>query len=191
MYFTSYTFYFILIFQCVHIVSNTVPLYLSKLLHLCLSFSLSSLSLRYWDLSCSENGQEVPGGEFFSIYRTCHSELSSFLCPRFLFALFFYVKTESPHLLFCILVCRFRLLIYFSTFLSPTGNPGSLTWVRHSSRKSRATHSYQCVVFFFLCVCPNNDRWLPVFGIFDVPTDDDAYDCTREMHGHRKRVDLH
>ena len=28
------------------------------------------------------------------------------------------------------------------------GNSGHLTWVRHSSRKSSATHSYQCVQYF-------------------------------------------
>ena len=32
-----------------------------------------------------------------------------------------------------------------STSLSLAGNSGQLTWVRHSSRKSSATHSYQCV----------------------------------------------
>ena len=32
--------------------------------------------------------------------------------------------------------------------LSLAGNSGRLTWVRHSSRKSSATHSYQCVQNF-------------------------------------------
>ena len=33
----------------------------------------------------------------------------------------------------------------FSTSWSLAGNSGRFTWVRHSSRKSRASHSYQCV----------------------------------------------
>ena len=32
--------------------------------------------------------------------------------------------------------------------LSLAGNSGGLTWVRHSSRKSSATHWYQCVQYF-------------------------------------------
>ena len=46
-----------------------------------------------------------------------------------------------------------RTYIY-STSLSLVGNSGGLTWVRHNSRKSSATHSYQCVYRIF--VCPNN-----------------------------------
>ena len=38
--------------------------------------------------------------------------------------------------------------------MSLAGNSGRPTWVRHSSRKSSATHSCQCVYYFF--VCPNN-----------------------------------
>ena len=37
------------------------------------------------------------------------------------------------------------VVVVFSTSLSLAGNSGRLTWVRHSSRKSSATHSYQCV----------------------------------------------
>ena len=36
----------------------------------------------------------------------------------------------------------------FSTSLSLAEYFGHLTWVRHSSRKSNATHSYQCVSYF-------------------------------------------
>ena len=30
--------------------------------------------------------------------------------------------------------------------------------------------------------------WLPVFGIFTVRTDADAYDCARELYEHRERI---
>ena len=42
-----------------------------------------------------------------------------------------------------------------STSLLPEGNSGRLTWrVKHSSRKSSASHSYQCVQYF-----PVSRRW--------------------------------
>ena len=40
------------------------------------------------------------------------------------------------------------IIICFITLLSLAGNSGRLTRVRHSSRKSSATHSYQCVQYF-------------------------------------------
>jgi len=43
-------------------------------------------------------------------------------------------------LLFC-----FVLFVCFSTSSSPEGNSGGLVWVKPSSRKSSATHFYQCV----------------------------------------------
>ena len=39
---------------------------------------------------------------------------------------------------------------FFSTSLSLAGNSCRLNWVRHSSRKSSATHSCQCVQHFHL-----------------------------------------
>ena len=39
-------------------------------------------------------------------------------------------------------------LLFFSTSLSFAGNSGHLTQVRHSSRKSSATHPFQCVEYF-------------------------------------------
>ena len=66
-----------------------------------------------------------------------------------------------------------------TTSLSLAGNSGRLTWVRHSSRKSSATYSYQCVVF----LCVRTMVWLPVLGIFNVRTDVDACDCTRVLYG--------
>ena len=46
------------------------------------------------------------------------------------------------------------LYLYISSSLSLAGNSGHLTWVRHSSRKSSATHSYQCVQYF-----PVSKQW--------------------------------
>ena len=40
-----------------------------------------------------------------------------------------------------------RRAIRSSTLLSLVGNWGHLTWVRHSSHKTSATHSYQCVQY--------------------------------------------
>ena len=44
-------------------------------------------------------------------------------------------------------VAFFFFFLVFSTSLSLVGNSGRLTWVRHSSRKSSASHSYQCVEY--------------------------------------------
>ena len=85
----------------------------------------------------------------------------------------------------------------FLTFLSLAGISGGLTWVRHSSRTSSATHSYQCVQqeqrypFLPACAvfsCVHTMVWLPVFGIINVRTDVDACGCTRGLYGHGKRV---
>ena len=65
------------------------------------------------------------------------------------------------------------------------GNSGRLTRVRHSSRKSSATHSNRCVQYlrvskqWYGCQCH--------FWIFNVNTDvDSARDCTRWLYGHSK-----
>jgi len=42
----------------------------------------------------------------------------------------------------------FLLLLLMSAALSLVGNSDRLTWVRNSSRKSSATHSYLCVWYF-------------------------------------------
>ena len=65
--------------------------------------------------------------------------------------------------------------------LSFAGNSGRLTWVRHSSRKSSATHCYHWVYAVFPCV--QTMVWLPVSGIWNVRTDVDACDCTRGQYG--------
>ena len=51
-------------------------------------------------------------------------------------------------------------------------------------REQRYPFLPACVVFS----CVRTMVWLPVFGIFNVHTDVDACDCTRELYGHRKRV---
>ena len=56
--------------------------------------------------------------------------------------------------------------------LSLVGNSGRLD----SSRKSNATRSCRCVQHF---PCVQTMVWLPVFGIFNLRADVDAYDCTR------------
>ena len=71
--------------------------------------------------------------------------------------------------------------------MSLAGNSRRLTWVRHSSRKSRATRSYRCVQYF---VCVQTMVRLRVFGIFNVYTDAHACNCTRGLYGHRKRIAL-
>ena len=46
------------------------------------------------------------------------------------------------------------LLLFCCCFLSLMGTSGRLTWIRHSSRKISAIHSYQCV--YSISVCPDN-----------------------------------
>ena len=83
----------------------------------------------------------------------------------------------------CVLFC-FLFCFAFYTSWSLAGKSGHLTWVRHSSRKSSATHSYWCVQYF----CVQTMVRLPVLGIFNVRTDVDACDCTRRLYRHCKRV---
>ena len=65
---------------CFHIISGTAPPYLSELLRLYSpSRSLRSASdTRIF--SCPKGVQEDSWGEILSVYRTCHLELSFFLC---------------------------------------------------------------------------------------------------------------
>ena len=51
--------------------------------------------------------QEDSWGEILSVYRTCHLELSFFLCRACHITLLFQVKTENPPLLFCLLIFHF------------------------------------------------------------------------------------
>ena len=60
------------------------------------------------------NGRETFGivdsfawGEILSVYRTCHLELSFFLCQACHVTLLFQVKTGNPPLLFCLLIYHF------------------------------------------------------------------------------------
>ena len=54
---------------------------------------------------------------------------------------------------------------------------------RHSSRKSCATHSFQCVQYFRV-----SKQWIPMFGIVNLRTHVDACDCIQGLNGCRKRV---
>ena len=40
---------------------------------------------------------------------------------------------------------KIKIKIKIVTSLSLAGNSDRFTWIRHSSRKSSVTHSYQCV----------------------------------------------
>ena len=84
--------------------SSFIPLQVASSLF---SFSFSSFSLRYSDFPCPKGVQEDSLREIFSVYRTCHLELSSFLCQACHVNLLFQVKTENPPLLFCVLIYHF------------------------------------------------------------------------------------
>ena len=77
----------------------------------------------------------------------------------------------------------FFFFFFFST-LSLSGNSGRLTMVKHSSRKSSATHSYQCLQ----CFRVSRQCYGCQFGIFGARPDVDACHCTRELYGHRRGV---
>ena len=69
--------------------------------------------------------------------------------------------------------------------MSLAGNSGRLTWVRHSSRQSSATHSYQCVQY---CRVSKQRYGCQCWGFATQRTTVvDACDCTRGLYGHRKR----
>ena len=71
---------------------------------------------------------------------------------------------------------------YNSTALSLPGNSGRLA----SDKPQEQRYPILSVCAVFSCV--QTMDWLPVFGIFNVHTDDDTCDCTRVLYGHRKRV---
>ena len=79
------------------------------------------------------------------------------------------------------LVAVHLIILYILVlFLSLAGNSRCLSWVRHSSRKSSATHSCQCVQHFRV-----SKQWYgcQCLGFFNVHTDVDTYDCTRGLYG--------
>ena len=57
-------------------------------------------------------------------------------------------------------------------------------WVAQQLQEQNYPFLPVCVVFSFV----QTIVWRPVFGIFNVDTDVDAWNCTRGLHGHRKRV---
>ena len=65
-------------------------------------------------------------------------------------------------------------------YLTLAENWSRLTWIRHSSRKSSATHSYQCVRF---CV---SRQWYG-YQCLGLLTCSQCW-CIRGLYGHRKRV---
>ena len=92
---------------CFHVVSGRAPPYLSELLHVySLSRSLRSAS----DTRIFRVPREDSLGEILSEYRTCHLEISFFLCQACHVTLLFQVKTENLPLLFWLLIINFFLL---------------------------------------------------------------------------------
>ena len=93
-------------------------------------FSFSSFSLRYSDFPCLEGVQEDSWGQILSVYRTCHLELSSFLCQACHVTLLFQFKTENPPLLFCPLIYRFLSSVSIKPKTSMLVFFAGCVWVR-------------------------------------------------------------
>ena len=74
---------------------------------------------------------------------------------------------------------------FFALHSSLVGNSGRLTWVRLQQPKEQG-YLHLLVRAVFSCI--QTKVWLPMLGIFNVRTDVNACDCTRGLHGHRKRV---
>ena len=75
---------------------------------------------------------------------------------------------------------------FFSTSLSlARGNSGRLSWVRHSSRRSSATHSYQCVQYFRVSKQWYGCQCLGILTCAHMLMHAIAY---WGLRGHRKRV---
>ena len=102
------------------------------------SFSFSSFSLRYSDFSCPKGVQEDSWGEILSVCRTCHLELSSFLCQACHVTFLFQVKTENPPLLFCLLIYHFLSSVSIKPMTT------MLVFLRACAR---------ACVYVFVCVC--------------------------------------
>ena len=74
----------------------------------------------------------------------------------------------------CWFSCTVVVVVVFSSLLSLAGNVRSPYLGR---AKSSATHSYLCV---------QTRVGLPVFRIFNMCIDADAFDCTRGLYGYCK-----
>ena len=72
--------------------SSSIPLRVTSSLF---PFSFSSFSLRYSDFPCPKVVQEDSWGEILSVHRTCHLELSSFLCQACHVTFLFQVKLKT------------------------------------------------------------------------------------------------
>ena len=120
---------------CFHIISGTAPPYLSELLHLYSpSPSLRSAS----DTRIFRVPREDSLGEILSEYRTCHLEISFFLCQACHVTLLFQVKTENPPLLFCLLIYHFLSSVSIKPMTT------MLVFLRACAR---------VCVYVFVCVC--------------------------------------
>ena len=82
--------------------------------------------------------QEDSWGEILSVCRTCHLELSSFLCQACHVTLLFQVKTENPPLLFCLLIYHFLSSVSIKPMTT------MLVFLRACAR---------VCVYVFVCVC--------------------------------------
>ena len=70
------------------------------------------------------------------------------------------------------MVHKQRNKTFFSTSLSLAGNLCHHTWVRHSSRKSSATHSCQCLQYV-----PVSEQWYACQCLQYVPVSEQCYGC--------------
>ena len=104
--------------------------------------SFSSFSLKFADFPCPKGVQEDSWGEILSVYRTCHLELSSFLCQACHVTLLFQVKTENPPLLFCVLIYHFLSSVSMKPMTT------MLVFLR-----CVCVCVWMCGVFVGLCVC--------------------------------------
>ena len=76
-------------------------------------------------------------------------------------------------------------IFIFNILLILEGSSGCLTWVKtQQPQEQRYPFLSARAVFLFV----QTRVRLPVFRIFDVPTDADACDCALGLYGHRKRV---
>ena len=101
------------------------PLVAPKVWNWCSMGSGSVLKLTFGTTSSSMCG---------TVSRSIDVGLKVWNCPRV-------HKCDSKHV-------DLRQFKKKSTLLPPAGNLACLSWVRHSSHKGSATHSYQCVQYF-------------------------------------------
>ena len=94
------------------------------------------------------------------------------------FAVFFFSPSPPP--------LPFFPIFFHSSSMSLVGNSGLLTWVVKAQPPQEQRYPFLPLCAVFPCV--QTMVWLPVYGIFNVPTDVDTCNCTRGLYGYRKRV---